>query len=1413
LNNLLLFIGALLVVALAALFAVPHFVDWSIYRGGFETQASKLLGRDVRVGGRVNLRLLPAPYVSFENVRVADQDGRFSEPPLRVEAFTLWLSIAPLLRGAVEASEVELRRPEFLVRMQDQSPHAGANPSAPVTALPMSIALRSVNIRDGVVRVLNPAGADIFKAENVTGEFSAPSLEGPFRFRGGLLHGGRERELRISTGRIEADGGLPFDGTVRVAEQASAYQLKGRITAFATDPTFVGDLIVQPTTERSAKNKQSNKDETLPFYEIKSRLRMGQRDAKLDELAIIFEQAGRPQMLSGQASATFGTEKRLVAVLDARWLDLDRIAGLGNAANQTKAGPYAGLARLVTLAQAWLPSGVATNLRLGVEQATLGGDTVNRIELALEQGQGKESLSVSRFSADVPGSGRIRLSGVIGGMQGLQSVVTSPAPGQVPPGEGQGAGAGLPVAPAPSQDGETLTFLGPVQLHGQNLGRFLAWVAPGNNLQKQDVASSFSLSGKLSLGRGRIGLAQMRGDLATTSFEGDASFGLASANTNNRPDFVLSIDSDRLDLRPFLTGNAKLEDIWRRILGERGSIAPTRAGLAPKGDPPAEAVAGVNGFADRLDEVNSEIRLRAGRLLLPDIELRDVDADVGRTETSTAIRTLRFVSSNGLKVQADGQIQSVEGRRRGALKTVVELDHPAALSALLRFIDLSEGYVLEPRAATVMPLRLAGILTLGVRGGTGFEFLVDGAAQDTRTSIVVRGDQEPASWRSGLLDVTAVLENAKSSQLLAQLLPGIAPMSLGAGEQGRLSVRANGIPRSGISTAIEFESKAVEAGFSGVITLSGDKPSMAGEIGLKAADVADALRLAGLKSVRALQGRDLVLHTRISANGEEIKINDAALRLGSASAEALGRMVRRDGRLEVDMTAKAADASVPALLAIALGTGLGGSGKDKLEPAGAVGAAARWADEAIDLAALGEIGGKVRLEAGTLSLGQSLELQKSVIELELTPSSVEIRSLTGEALGGRLSANARMEKSQTGIALKGTAKFDGGVLEKIIAAEGAAPVASGAASGVLAFTGRGLTPRGIIGSLTGTGSLQLKDARLARYGAEALEAAVALVLSPAKADAGKTDSAKETAAKDGTDVGEFKVDPATFKAAIAAQLAKTPLVIGSRSIPLEIADGVVKSKLLAFDVPRGRIKGTNVLDLPAMQIDSDWTIETLARFDARSQSAESAGSGKSNLGSAAAALQIPSINLAVAGSIADLPRLTPQVNSDALARELLVRRMERDVEQLEQSRKKRDEDEALRLKQKEQEKVDVERQSSLQRKKEELEAAKAQTVPTDRDPGKAGTPALPGSTGSLGSGAAGIPVPIPTPVPLQSDAGQPMPSSPATLPTPAETGAVPKTPSAFSSPPPVSRPRSDMPASPPPKVSRPPSVFDQSRGL
>ena len=68
-NSLLLTLTAVLILVLSALFAAPLFIDWNDYRPVFETQATKLLGRQVKVGGQVHLVLLPAPELRFDDVK------------------------------------------------------------------------------------------------------------------------------------------------------------------------------------------------------------------------------------------------------------------------------------------------------------------------------------------------------------------------------------------------------------------------------------------------------------------------------------------------------------------------------------------------------------------------------------------------------------------------------------------------------------------------------------------------------------------------------------------------------------------------------------------------------------------------------------------------------------------------------------------------------------------------------------------------------------------------------------------------------------------------------------------------------------------------------------------------------------------------------------------------------------------------------------------------------------------------------------------------------------------------------------------------------------------------------------------------------------------------------------------------
>jgi len=170
-SNFFVALAVFIITVVGALFTVPYFIDWNGYRGVFEEEASRLLDREVRVGGAVNLHLLPTPYFRFEKVRIADASVNLEEPFFRTDSVTVKLSVPPLLRGAVEAHEIEFQRPVLRLALNDKG---GWNwqtfgqvlSNAPY--LPTNVALTSLKIKDGVLAVHGTNGAERARIEGST---------------------------------------------------------------------------------------------------------------------------------------------------------------------------------------------------------------------------------------------------------------------------------------------------------------------------------------------------------------------------------------------------------------------------------------------------------------------------------------------------------------------------------------------------------------------------------------------------------------------------------------------------------------------------------------------------------------------------------------------------------------------------------------------------------------------------------------------------------------------------------------------------------------------------------------------------------------------------------------------------------------------------------------------------------------------------------------------------------------------------------------------------------------------------------------------------------------------------------------------------------------------------------------------
>ena len=245
-SNGLLYIAGLISLALAALFGVPYFVDWNGYRGVFEEEATRILGREVRVGGDVNVRFLPSPYVSFEKLRIADPTGSTGEPFFRADSFTMRLSAPPLLKGIIEANEIVLEKPVLRLAVDAEGSGNWRGFSIAPGALPFvpaGVSLQSVKIVDGVIAFHGPKGIGFAELDGLNGELKAESIDGPFAFKGLTKFQGTDRDVRISTGATEADGGIRFKAIVRdTSGSANVYSVDGRLDDLKNRPRVAGEV-------------------------------------------------------------------------------------------------------------------------------------------------------------------------------------------------------------------------------------------------------------------------------------------------------------------------------------------------------------------------------------------------------------------------------------------------------------------------------------------------------------------------------------------------------------------------------------------------------------------------------------------------------------------------------------------------------------------------------------------------------------------------------------------------------------------------------------------------------------------------------------------------------------------------------------------------------------------------------------------------------------------------------------------------------------------------------------------------------------------------------------------------------------------------------------------------------------------
>jgi hypothetical protein len=249
-------IAIVVVLAVAALAAVPYLVDTPRIQSLIATSASQALGRPVRFAS-VSVSVLPRPSVVLKSLEVAEDPAFGPTPFLRLNEAVVRLRLWPLLLGRVELGDFILKKPAIsLVQAPDgrwnfaslggaAEPRTAGRPRSGSGGAGAAAALGSrVKIEDGVVTYEargGPAGAR-YRVEDLdlalSGGSGAVTFQGDARVMPGDL------TVKIGEGSVGLTAGRPVgDAALRGRLSLDGRQVRElAAVAIGPEPALSGAL-------------------------------------------------------------------------------------------------------------------------------------------------------------------------------------------------------------------------------------------------------------------------------------------------------------------------------------------------------------------------------------------------------------------------------------------------------------------------------------------------------------------------------------------------------------------------------------------------------------------------------------------------------------------------------------------------------------------------------------------------------------------------------------------------------------------------------------------------------------------------------------------------------------------------------------------------------------------------------------------------------------------------------------------------------------------------------------------------------------------------------------------------------------------------------------------------------------------
>jgi uncharacterized protein involved in outer membrane biogenesis len=588
-------------------------------------------------------------------------------------------------------------------------------------------------------------------------------------------------------------------------------------------------------------------------------------------------------------------------------------------------------------------------------------------------------------------------------------------------------------------------FSGSARVEANDPRALVAWLAERSDEQATS-AGPLRLAGEIALGSDGIMIDRLTFDFDRMTAAGRLAYTWARDDRPSRFDAALTapeIDFDRVHA------------VTKAILGDLAFDFPREGTLS----------------------------LKVARAVVAGVEAKQADIDVRTDADGFEIARLAIADFGGATLAVKGRIDAKAQSPRGMVTLDLDARALDGIVALMERIAPQSADQLRRSAGRLTPLTLRAALGLDpAAGGSGAataKIKLDGRAGTLR--VALQGEAGAARDALGLKNLGALTAakvnlsarlDADEGSTLIELL-GLDRFLVVDKRPARLTLAAKGALDGDLAVDGQLAAGALNVASNGTVRLP-DRANASGDLNLR-------LTNANIRSPRpASAGRTTEpLPASIAAR---LGLSQGTLRVTEVTGTVAGASVRGRLALGLQQQPMAIDGDIelgaldlPAVLAMAIGTPAQGVEASAVAGAGA-NASAPWPADPFERA-LPPLAGEVAVKAARLALTPKLAARDVRGVVHFGDSELALQGIEGSIAGGRLAAELTFQRRADGLTARTRLRIVGANAAELLPGDGSL---SGRLTLEATAEGSGMSPVALVGSLAGSGSFTLENARLTR---------------------------------------------------------------------------------------------------------------------------------------------------------------------------------------------------------------------------------------------------------------------------------------------------------------------------------------------